>query len=326
MSNVSFRLTFDGPTLDQHGMDVADLAPALLSLGELIKKVNFRVNGDAAKVNLIVRSDFQHACFQINLELIQSLYSVIADLIASNPVKTAKELAGWLDIISGFGAASYGIFKYLAQRNGREIERVSNVTTETQLSTSDDQGTVSIKFKGDNNSIEVKNIVYQLGEDPAIRRDVAKVVAPLAKSGIDTLRFVEGSDKLGTVITKEEALRIENSYREVKEADVEAYEPQPIVAHLQISRPDFNPEAKIWKFRYGDKIISVDVSETNIPMQTQARGVVRIGDTWRTRMTVTEKRTAAGRYRNEYKIVEVLDFLPAAQQMTLTEFLSDDDD
>ena len=48
-------------------MDVADLAPALLALGELIKQTTF--NGDAAKVNLIVQSDFEHKCFQINLEL-----------------------------------------------------------------------------------------------------------------------------------------------------------------------------------------------------------------------------------------------------------------
>ena len=37
-------------------MDVADLAPALLALGELIKRANATFNGEAAKVNLIVQT------------------------------------------------------------------------------------------------------------------------------------------------------------------------------------------------------------------------------------------------------------------------------
>jgi hypothetical protein len=49
-----FAFRYDGPALSEHGMDVADLAPALLSLGELIKQANFLVNRDSAKVNLVV--------------------------------------------------------------------------------------------------------------------------------------------------------------------------------------------------------------------------------------------------------------------------------
>ena len=70
MSKVAFQLRYDGPALSEHGMDVADLAPALLALGDLIKRANANVNGDA-KVNLIVQSDFEHKCFQVSLELVQ---------------------------------------------------------------------------------------------------------------------------------------------------------------------------------------------------------------------------------------------------------------
>ena len=84
MSKVTFQLRYDGPALSEHGMDVADLAPALLALGELIKRANATFNGDAAKVNLIVQSDFEHKCFQINLELIQSILSSIGTLLADH--------------------------------------------------------------------------------------------------------------------------------------------------------------------------------------------------------------------------------------------------
>lgn len=48
MSKIAFQLRYDGPALSEHGMDVGDLAPALLALGDLIKRANATVNGDAA--------------------------------------------------------------------------------------------------------------------------------------------------------------------------------------------------------------------------------------------------------------------------------------
>jgi hypothetical protein len=39
MSKIAFQLRYDGPALSEHGMDVADLAPALLALGDLIKRL-----------------------------------------------------------------------------------------------------------------------------------------------------------------------------------------------------------------------------------------------------------------------------------------------
>jgi hypothetical protein len=50
-------------------MDVADLAPALLALGDLIKRANATLNGDAAQVKLIVQSDFEHKCFQVMVQI-----------------------------------------------------------------------------------------------------------------------------------------------------------------------------------------------------------------------------------------------------------------
>ena len=198
-------------------MDVSDLAPALLALGDLIKQANFAVNRDAAKVNLVVQSDFHHACFQVSLELIQSIYSSLASLLDDDNVKSAKELAEWLGLISGGGAYAISLFKYLAHRDGREIERVTPVEKQTVTVDQDmtikrveEQGTVEIKFKGDNNVIHVNNVVYSLGENPAVRRDAAKVVSPLRREGIDEMRFDEGPESASTAITKEEAVGIES--------------------------------------------------------------------------------------------------------------------
>ena len=43
-------------------------------------------------------------------------------------------------------------------------------------------------------------------------------------------------------------------------------------------------------------------------------------------MLITEKRTAGGNFKNEYKIAEVLDFIPAPRQRVLRFIPEDDDD
>ena len=39
-SQASFHLIYDGPALANHEMNVRDLAPALLAVGELLEEVN----------------------------------------------------------------------------------------------------------------------------------------------------------------------------------------------------------------------------------------------------------------------------------------------
>ncbi|MBR1151098.1 hypothetical protein [Bradyrhizobium sp. JYMT SZCCT0428] len=309
-------------------MDVADLAPALLALGELIKRANYAVNGDASKVNLIVQSDFEHKCFQVNLELVQSILSTIGSFLTDeHTLKSAQNIAGLLGLI-GVPTTAIGLFAYLVRRKGKEVESVTPLAgDETTIATSDSHGTVAVKFKGDGdgNTVVVNQNVYLLGEDPVVRDYAAKVVSPLKRKGIDTLQFNPETPAKGVLITKSDAEAIISGRAQLKETEEETFEPQPIVAHLQISRPDFEPKAHIWRFRYGDRTISVDIGETEIAEQVRARGSVGLADTWRVRMLVTEKRTTGGNYKNEYKIAEVLEFIPAPRQ-AIFRFISDDED
>jgi hypothetical protein len=327
MSKVAFQLRYDGPALSEHGMDVADLAPALLALGDLVKRANAAINGDGSKVNLIVQSDFEHKCFQVSLELVQSILSTIGSFLTDeHALKNAQTIAGWLGLI-GVPTTAMGLFAYLARRNGREIQSAVPVD-QTTLSTEDSKGTVAITFKGDgdDNKIIVNQNVFLLGEDPAIRDYAAKVVSPLKRQGIDSLQFNPSAPVRGETVTKSDAESIIEGRAQLRELEEETFEPQTITAHLQVSRPDFEERSHIWRFRYGDKTIPVDIADTNIAAGIRARGSIGLADTWRVRMTVTEKRTTGGNYKNEFKITEVLDFIPAPRQFTLRLNSDDDDD
>lgn len=101
-------------------------------------------------------------------------------------------------------------------------------------------------------------------------------VSPLKRNGIEKLQFNPESPDHGETITKADAEAITTGRNELKEKEVETFEPQPMTVHLQVTRPDFDPDAKAWRFRYGDKTISVDISETSIADDVRARGLVRI--------------------------------------------------
>jgi len=56
VSRELFDVVFDGDALAEHKMDVQDLAPSLLGLGDTIRKANTKLNGDKATVNVYVTS------------------------------------------------------------------------------------------------------------------------------------------------------------------------------------------------------------------------------------------------------------------------------
>lgn len=48
MSEASLTLVFDGPAVENGEIDVQELAPTLLAMGELIQAANDKINGDNA--------------------------------------------------------------------------------------------------------------------------------------------------------------------------------------------------------------------------------------------------------------------------------------
>ena len=50
MSDANFSLIFEGSAVENGEMDVKDLAPSLLALGELIQAANAEINGEKARI------------------------------------------------------------------------------------------------------------------------------------------------------------------------------------------------------------------------------------------------------------------------------------
>ena len=64
MSRADFTLTYDGRSLQSHEMDVRDLGPAMLAVGELFDAMNVLLNGETAEVQINVAKSNHSAAFE----------------------------------------------------------------------------------------------------------------------------------------------------------------------------------------------------------------------------------------------------------------------
>jgi hypothetical protein len=122
MNTEKLKLIFDGPAVDKGEIDVQDLAPALLALGELIETTNGAINGNRAKVSVCVRATAEGS-FEVELALVQSLLEHgkhLLDLVTQHKdtISAAKDLS---ELLFG-GTGLYALLKFLKGGKPDNIE------------------------------------------------------------------------------------------------------------------------------------------------------------------------------------------------------------
>lgn len=78
MSEATFKVKYDGPALAQHAMDVRDLAPTLLSTGDICRDANRQVNGDSSKVDVLINPEADQGSFIAGLFTLHRTESLVA--------------------------------------------------------------------------------------------------------------------------------------------------------------------------------------------------------------------------------------------------------
>ncbi len=306
MSREKFEVIFDGPALSNHMMDVRDLAPALLALGNTIRRANQDLNGDKAQVNVLVDSGFEHGCFQVNLELTQHIIEQIKSFLADDDVKTAKDILEWLGLIGALGTGS--VFGFLKLRRGRKIQSI------TEVKDSEQSGTITVQIEGDDNPVTINQTVYQLANDPKLVKPIKEFVSTTEKPGINEIRTTV-DDVLLAQITSADARDIIESC-EVVADQTEDPETSVVKASLRPYAPVFD-EGEKWRFWYGGHAVAVDISDTTIAQDAITRGTVGIDDVYRVEMDISERRTPGGQFKHDYKVRRVLGFTPGLTQVDL---------
>lgn len=226
MTSAAFHVVYDGPALASHEMDVRDLAPALLALGEVFENANRVLNGNRAKVSVRVKASFETGCFGIDLTVIQSILDQTIDFLISRPVSGALSLAALIGVVNKGGKGLIWLIQRLRGRIPSKIEYLSDGRCRLLV---------------DQETFEVEREVIELLKDFRTRKAIEAAIAePLKKEGIETVAFKANGEPF-LLVEKQESAYFEAPPPE----DAELAEYEDIVT-LQLISPAFR-EGNKWE-------------------------------------------------------------------------------
>ncbi|REE74373.1 hypothetical protein C8E05_3808 [Rhodococcus wratislaviensis] len=167
MATEQFDVTFDGPALDEHRMDVRELAPALLALADAFQTAQTVVAPDARRANLEITAS-REGSFAVDLVLNSNLIDQALNLLGGRHVTAAANGGGLLGLVL---LAVNGI-KWLRNR--------------TYTSQDIGDGTVRITT-ADGDSITLPAESISLVQSNDFRQATQRFTAPLNSEGITSV-------------------------------------------------------------------------------------------------------------------------------------------
>jgi hypothetical protein len=310
MSREEFSVAYNGAgRARNHTIDVDSLAPALLAFGRLLREANGEINGKKSKAKILVASDFEHKCFQINFELVVTIYEHLKTLLGSEPVKTAKEILEWVGLLKPAGAGSAVALSYLAYMKWKKGRKVVQAQ---QLTDQDKSGVVAVTVEGDANQVHVHNHVYNLSNSQKALKATRDAFRPIGQDGFDSVELKQQSGILSKLDDMEIIDIVASCNSGLAELGADDPDIEETTAWLSVYSPVYDKESKAWRFNLGREHVYVDISETSISEDALTRGGALAEDAYQVRLEISTPIDSDGKKgKASYKILEVLKFIPA---------------
>ncbi|MCM8737197.1 hypothetical protein M5E06_24060 [Azospirillum sp. A1-3] len=295
MSRATLRVAFDGPAIHDGTMDVRDLAPSLLAIGQLCEEANRVLNGERIQATVLVRSDFRKGSFEVNLDLVQSLISQMRSFLTGEDATAAANLLALLGGASGGTTGLIGVIKWL---RGRRPKRLVSL----------ESGRVRLEL--DDSSIETAREVIDLYRDLGVRKAAADVIRPLENPGIELIEFSPNPEST-EVVEKSDAPSF--AAPEPEEEQIINEERKSAFTIVSVSFKDGNK----WRLYDGQNTINVTMADEKFISRVNQNDVVFAkGDILVCRVLMEQWRVKDG-LRTEYTVLEVVEHRSAARQLPL---------
>ncbi|MDR2893801.1 MAG: hypothetical protein LBV80_12130 [Deltaproteobacteria bacterium] len=306
-NHTEFTVYYEGEALRDSRMDVRDLAPALLALGDMLEQANRVLNGDKATVRVTVKA-FQPGCFGISLEITQSLSSMVLDLL-----KPGSETRDALEILNLLGFApipmvavgGWSLFKLIKKMRGKNPKITRRL----------ENGNISMEFDSEvglQEKIEVSPELADLYADKFVRIAADKTVEPLRREGIDSLSL-KHEDTFNPVISKTEEAFFSIAAAQQVDVPVSESKAERVLAIISLSFKEDNK----WRLSDGSATLSVKISDPNFLVRV-AEGKIDFakGDMLKVLLSTKAISTSDG-LKTEYEALQILDHIRATRQLFL---------
>lgn len=291
MSRESIQITYDGDPVDSGLMDVRDLAPALLSIGELCRDANRLINGTDSEVSVRVNADFKKGSFSIDLDLARTLIEQARNLLTGKGV----DLDNLINLLFGAG----GLIAILKLLKGEK----DPVTTRIE------DGNVRIEVKGKNNHVTVNPHVVPLLRDPQIRKSIDGLVRPLNKDGMKTFSVRRGKKTLQTVKRAEAKYLLEDGSSINDSSDAQNV---TRTAYLEIIKISFKQQNQ-WTFSDGSGTFGASIEDREFLKKIEHHEMFGKGDQLKVLLKTTTAKLASGKYLSRHSIVQVVEIIRSRQ-------------
>lgn len=271
-------------------MDVRDLAPALLAVGQLFDSANKTLNGSHAKSSVQVKAT-SPGSFDVWLELSQTPWQHVVEIFSSDSITAAVNIRDL--IFSG-----WGLLWLIKKLRGRKADAAEEL----------DDGSVRLTTNGD--SLVISKELYQLAKEKAIRSALNKLInEPLKKDGIETFTAHDG----------EHTETVQESQGEYFAAPLDSTDilvDETIRKALSIRNVAFT-EGHKWKVSDGISSFYVHIDDSAfVERINESRIAFAKGDVLICDVRMKQAQTPSG-LKAEYTIERVVEHKPAGHQTQL---------
>lgn len=296
MNTTHLRLTYHGPSLDAHTIDVRMLAPALLAFGDLCEDSGRLLYGQDVDTRVEVKASFRTGSFGIDLSVTPQLLQQVMHWLNGETATAIANGAGILGVVGTTGGGLIGLLRWLKNRRITRIESAEG------------GGKRVIVEDGDRLIIEEQVII--LLQSRVVRTHLQRVIEPIESAGVERVAF-GGDDRVDVVIERAEAAW----FRVPPPEDALLVDETRTVAFSIVSL-SFKDDNK-WRLSDGQNTVYVTLSDedfmarVNGNLERFAKGDILIAET-----RITHWQTADG-LRTDYTILHVREHRQGAAQISL---------